>query len=149
MLFHGRRGHKVRQAPVVTGGSALLQTLPASSRRTRWSKDRTSNVAVECCLRRSRLFEELCIIEVYPFLRLLRGMLLRANARLCAEYVHCTVWSVLFSFSLPLSILLLLLLSIWSLRPSHHHELLQLLVWLLARLCALLWRCACWIRRQF
>ena len=36
-----------------------------------------------------------------------------------------------------------------SLRPRHRREPVRLLFWLLARLCAFLWRCACWIRRRF
>ena len=59
---------------------------------------------------------------------------LQASVRRYARYFHCTVWSLHFDF--------------WSARLRHHLGLLKRLFWLLARLCAFLWRRACWIRRQ-
>ena len=51
-------------------------------------------------------------------------------------------------FPLPTFSLCISGLTFWPLRPSFRRELLQLLSWLLARLCAFPWRCACWFRRR-
>ena len=59
-------------------------------------------------------------------------------------FTACLLWFSLFHFSFSVS--LPLRLHVEPLRPSLRRELLQPLSWLLARLCAFLWRCACWIR---
>ena len=100
----------------------------------------------------------LCLtIEVGVLLLLLLSLLfpLLARAGRCAECFRCAVWSV--SLSVFLSFLSLLSVSLslpllfhaGSLRPTCRRERLPPLLWLVTRLCASPWRCACWIRRRF
>ena len=80
-----------------------------------------------------------------------RGLLLLLHLRFAAGAApgatcfQCTVCLSVFS---PISPISLLRPDIGSLQPCHHREPVRPLFWLLARLGAVLWRYACWIRRQ-
>ena len=66
----------------------------------------------------------------------------RCRSHIAAECFHCVVWSVSLPFSFPISAHLPLRLSSGSLRPSSRRGPVWPLVWLLARFCAVPWRCA-------
>ena len=70
----------------------------------------------------------------------------RCSTRCNVLSVHCL--SVCLSVFSPISPISPLRLDIGSLQPCHHREPVRQLFWLLARLDAALWRCACWIRSQ-
>ena len=89
------------------------------------------------------------VLLLLLLLLLLQLQLLESAAR-CAAWPRLAgpILSCPASLSFPLPAILPLRLHIGSPRLSFRRELLQLLFRLLARLCAFLQRCACWIRRQ-